>query len=306
MERLSFLGSAKRSRSPLGECWPILLQLLDADFFLYGVTLMYVGFLCYAGWCTAFCCDFVAVFAVVSKLTPVRLRCMDAPQRCWETRVSFNLQHGHPGTAPSSPWLCELEKRSPAVINLSLMYLDPTQAQLAERFSGKVSFPIHTHSYKVSFPHSDVLISQKCCGSIFLLQCHFLKISMFLWKIWITSQLENRVRKMSTSFSSERSHSLTEICKAFSFLRWIYFFLLCLDTSWDLPGERGHCCAVQQALSSWPGNHGDMSRTWTFSSYRCCLLGAEGEHPGPRALSPVSSEQPQRFGGSSVALTMHK
>ena len=157
------------------------------------------------------------------------------------SRTVVVLQRYSPGTlgdqvlvvSPARvPWNCSVLavaarhcklKKSLAVMNLSLTYLDPTQAQLAEWFSGKVSFPIYIHSYKVSFPHSNVLISLKCFSSIFLLQCHFLKISMFPWKCWIMSkirsQLENTVRKMSTGSSTERSHSLTKICKAASFLR---------------------------------------------------------------------------------------
>lgn len=127
---------------------------------------------------------------------------------------------------PEAAGLWELRK-SPAEMNPSLTELDPAQAQLAAWFSGKGSFPIHIHSYIVSFPHSNVLISLKCFSSIFLLQCHFLKISMLPWKYWIMpkihSQVGNTGREMLTSFSSERSHSVSRICKASFILREIFF-----------------------------------------------------------------------------------
>lgn len=127
---------------------------------------------------------------------------------------------------PVAAGLWELQK-SPAEMNPSLTELDPAQAQLAAWFSGKGSFPIHIHSYIVSFPHSNVLISLKCFSSIFLSQCHFLKICMLPWKYWIVpkihSQLGNAGREMSTSSSSERFHSVSMIYKAFFILRRIYF-----------------------------------------------------------------------------------
>lgn len=150
-----------------------------------------VRFSYHAGWHAAIC------DGVCSSLSAC---CSRTPQEPWGPNSYFSSAQV-PWNCPvlkRASWLCKL-KKSLAAMNLSLTYLDPAQAQLAEWFSGRISFPIHIYSYKVSFPHSNVLISLKCFTSIFLLQCHFLKISMFPWKTWsvskIHSQLENTLRR---------------------------------------------------------------------------------------------------------------
>lgn len=220
-----FSVRTNRSRSLLGGSHAILLQLLATDVFCRMASP---------------CCrsDFRAVLVAVRLPAVLYAMGVRGSPQARSSKAAVVLHRYTPGdcalvsSSPRVPRNCSVLavaarlrklKKSLAVMNLSLTSLDPTQAQLAEWFSGKVSFPIPIHSYKVSFSHSNVLISLKCFGSIFLLQCHFLKISMFPWKIWIMSKIhsqrEDIVRKMSTSSSSERSHSLTKICGASFFLR---------------------------------------------------------------------------------------